>query len=213
MHKLVGVGLVGAAFGLLTSAVNALSSPYERVGQPLVGWGLGGLQSVLQVLSLILDSGWAWAALAMLVGRRSSGWREGALMGPVSLAVATGAYYGVDSVLLGRSLALDAVVLAFWTVAGVVLGALLGAVGAASRAAGVGGLLAALTAPAGALLQMIVMPPGWGLIVRDEAVWARAIVTVAAVAGTALLIGRFVATRRRNLQDGPVADSPVPQGR
>lgn len=60
----VGVA-IGAGFGAATSLVNALSSPYTHIGAPITGSLWGG---AAKVLSLLMDAGWAWAALAVVVG-------------------------------------------------------------------------------------------------------------------------------------------------
>jgi hypothetical protein len=82
----------------------------------------------------------------------------------------------------------------YWGPASVLLGPVLGAVGATIRQPGVVGLLASLVVPAGAVLQIVLMPPGGsGPLVRPEAIWARGIVLGAAAVAAALLIHRFVA--------------------
>ncbi|MFI6316880.1 hypothetical protein ACIBG8_05145 [Nonomuraea sp. NPDC050556] len=66
-----------------------------------------------------------------------------------------------------------------WWVASVVLGGPLGVVGAWARRPGVVGLLARLTVPVGAAVQMVVLPPGRNEVVEimgKTAVWAGAVV-------------------------------------
>ena len=62
---------------------------------------------------------------------------------------------------------------------------------------GVRGLLAALTVPAGALVQMVVYPPGAGnLIVTPEMRLAQAIVLAASGLVAVAALVRFFAQRR-----------------
>lgn len=84
-----------------------------------------------------------------------------------------------------------------WWLASVVFGSVLGAVGASVRRPGVIGLFAGLTVPVGAIVQMIFLPPGWGLIVHPSAIWARVIVSVAATVSIAFIVTRFLAAERR----------------
>ncbi|MEO3860461.1 hypothetical protein [Acrocarpospora sp. B8E8] len=55
----------GAGFGAATSLVNAISHGYadlESRTYTTSGW------SVAEIMSTLLDSGWAWAGLAIAVG-------------------------------------------------------------------------------------------------------------------------------------------------
>lgn len=97
--------------------------------------------------------------------------------------------------------------LLYWGVASVVFGPVLGIVGASIRSPRIIGLLAELTVPVGAILQMIVLPPGWGLIVHPAAMWARMIVCIAAAAGIGISAIRFLTAKQRrgsetNAQEG-----------
>lgn len=163
---------LGAAFGAATALVNWLSTPADAGGSPIAGTAL---EPLARLASLILDSGWAWAGLAVGVGWLAGGRVRAAVAGALALLAATTAYsQGAD--------------LRHWAVACVVLGPILGAVGASIRRPGVVGLLASLVVPAGAAMQMLVLPPA-----GSGATWARGIVLAAAAVTAGTLVARFVA--------------------
>ncbi|MEV8456682.1 hypothetical protein AB0467_29270 [Streptomyces sp. NPDC052095] len=187
--KIMAVGLaIGAGFGAATSLVNALSSPYTDIGAPITGTLWGG---ATKVLSLLMDAGWAWAALAVAVGWLAGTPVRGALTGALALFAATWAYYVTDAAVADAET--DMVT---WWVAGLPLGLLLGAVGSAVRRPGVAGLLAALTVPVGAAVQMVVMPPRPHLGMTPGIILAEVIVWTAAVAGAVWAVRRFRVGRR-----------------
>src|SRR5690606_3294807 len=89
-----------------------------------------------------------------------------------------------------------------WGTAAIVLGAPLGAIGACARWPGALGLLARLTVPVGAAVQMIVLPPGRNEVVQSI---GKTIVWTAAAVSIALIVAHFVVTRRRSR---PAAETP-----
>ncbi|MET9919162.1 hypothetical protein ABZZ04_18985 [Streptomyces sp. NPDC006435] len=188
MKITLGSLAAGAGFGAVTSLVNALSSPYTEIGAPLKGTPGG---KTAKVLSLLLDAGWAWAALAVAAGLLAGTLVRGALAGTLSLIAATAAYYLTDAYVADAESAM-----AYWAVAALLFGPALGAVGAAVRRPGPVGLFAALTVPLGAAAQMIVMPPRPHLTLTPSIVLAEAVVWTSAVLGVVLAVRRFRAQRR-----------------
>ncbi|MBE3013776.1 hypothetical protein IL992_32020 [Microbispora sp. NEAU-D428] len=190
----------GAAFGAATSLVNALSgsqADLESRAYTTSGW------SVAEIMSVLLDSGWAWAGLAVAVGwlvtragegRPAAPAGRGAAAGALALLAATAAYSIVDTIRSGGEVPWYASEPLPWWIAAVVFGAPLGAVGACAGRPGVIGLLARLTVPVGAAVQMAVLPPG-----RNEVVQAigKAIVWTAAAATVGVIVVRFLLTERR----------------
>ncbi|MFC5182489.1 hypothetical protein [Actinomadura harenae] len=198
--SVVGFLVVGAAFGAATSLLNAWSGHYADLSSREAT--ISGA-SPLEVASTLLDSGWAWAGMAVGVGwlftraDRAPGVElaVGAAAGALALFAATAAYGAVDAVREGGAsdwLLAQSVV---WWVASFVFGAPLGAVGACAKRPTAVGLLARLTVPAGAAAQMLVLPPG-----RNERITqiGQAVVGTAAVAAAALAVGFFLVTRRRS---------------
>lgn len=180
--------LIGTAFGALDTVLGALSAPYD------LGVEVTPLGVALGVASLLINSGWAWAGLGIGVGRLVAGsgtgraWLWGAVAGTVALAAASVAYYLLKEVLLGRSPDSYGFALQFWTIAAVVLGPLLGAIGAWTRRPGIGGWLASLVLPVGAAAQMVVLPPG-----RDALVGTgQVIVCVGAAVLVVVVTARFL---------------------
>ncbi len=202
--RLVGVLALGAGFGAVSSLSNALASPFTPVGGRIAdtGWARAA-----QIASLLLDAGWAWAGLAVAVGWLAGSRARGAVAGVLALISATTAYYGMDSVLRQEPFALYQSEMLFWWLGSAICGAALGAVGAYIGRPGVIGLLAGLTVPVGAAVQMIVLPPGEGILVMSSAAnWTRLIVWVAAAASAGVVVTRFLAARRG---DGLPALSPA----
>ena len=148
--------LIGVGFGAATSLSNDLSSDYGRLGSHLTG---SSWQPVFRFLSLLLDAGWAWAALAVAVGWLAGTSVRGAVAGVLALVAATTNYYALDSVLRQEPFSGYEGELELWLMAGLVLGSALGVVGASARRPGVIGVLAKLTVPVGAALQMTLLPP------------------------------------------------------
>ncbi|MFJ6126284.1 hypothetical protein ACIQKE_14460 [Streptomyces griseoviridis] len=232
----------GAVFGAATSLANALSSPYSRLGAPLTGTVPG---RTAKVLSLLLDAGWSWAALAVLAGAVAGagaaaglgvagsvrgagaglgaagpvpgagtvagaglgivGLVRGAAAGVVSLAVASTAYYAMDTVVFDGGT--DTLL---WVMVSVPFGSVLGAIGAAARRPGAVGLLAALTVPAGAAAQMLLIPPRPHLTVTASIVVAETVVWAGAALGTALAARRFLLQRRTSRTTTPADATALP---
>ncbi|MDP9869329.1 MULTISPECIES: hypothetical protein [Streptosporangium] len=189
---LLSVLAVGAVFGAATSLVNAvaqLSVDLESREATTGGW------SVMEIVSVLLDSGWAWAGSAVLAGllatRAEQGGLEartlarGAVAGALALLAATAAYYAVDTVVHGVSLGSYGYDTVYWWAASILLGPILGAIGACARRPGAIGVLAKVTVPVGAAVQMFVMPPGRNEVITTVGqwvVWTTAAVSIGMVA-------------------------------
>lgn len=199
----------GAAFGAATSLVNAISHNNADLDSRIATTSGA---SVVEVISVLLDSGWAWAGSAVAIGwlvtraeeHRPRALARGAAAGAVALLAATAAYGLADTVRSGGPLSSwymsESLV---WWVASVVFGAPLGAVGACVKRPGVIGLLARLTVPVGAAVQMIVLPPG-----RNEVIMTigQVIVWTAAVVSAGFFVARFLSVRR--LRPSATGESP-----
>ncbi|WP_051838105.1 hypothetical protein [Streptomyces sp. NRRL F-2580] len=192
MKIITGVA-VGVGFGAATSLVNALSSAYSALGTPIAGTLWAG---AAKVLSLLMDAGWAWAALAVATGWRARTWARGALVGALALISATAAYYVTDAFARDEPLAWYESDLALWWAASVLFGTVLGVVGAVIRRPGPIGLLAALTVPVGAAVQMILMPPRPHMTLTPGIVLAEAMVWTAAAIGAGWAVYRFRTARQ-----------------
>ncbi|MER5320657.1 hypothetical protein [Streptosporangium roseum] len=206
---LVSALVVGAGFGAATSLVNALSHSYADLGSR--AYATGGW-SVAEIMSVLLDSGWAWAGLAVAVGwlvtrARESGpaaLAQGGAAGALVLLAATAAYSVVDAIRSGGQVSWYESEPLLWWVASVVLGAPLGAVGACVKRSGAIGLLARLTVPVGAAVQMVVLPPGRNEVVETM---GKTIVWTAAAAIVGFIVVRFLLAERRR-RSLAAAESP-----
>ncbi|WP_199487524.1 hypothetical protein [Actinomadura spongiicola] len=201
LRTLAGALAAGAGFGALTALANALALStvdLESRTATTEGW------SVAEIVSLLLDVGWAWAGSAVLIGWLTvragnaapgpDALLRGAVAGALALAAATEAYAVVETVHDDRSVFSWEVVDPVWLPAAVVFGFPLGAVGACIPRPGPVGLLARVTVPVGAALQMAVQPPG-----RNEVLSTigRVIVWTSAAATIAFIVYRFLGTERR----------------
>lgn len=185
--------VAGAGFGAATSVANAVSHEFadlESTAYTNGGW------SFPEIISVLMDSGWAWAGLAVFAGwlatradhARPSASAQGAAAGALALLTAVAAYAFADTVRDGGPLSSfylnESPV---WWVAGVLFGVPLGAVGACTHRPGVLGVLARLTVPVGAAAQMVLLPPGRNAVITAI---GQAIVGVAAAAGIAFVLSR-----------------------
>ncbi|WP_141725108.1 DUF6518 family protein [Micromonospora pallida] len=153
---------MGTALGAVDSVVNHVPVWLGEVGTARAE--RGGWSQAAEFASLVLNAGWAWAGAAVLVGwlvsrhpRPAVGLLRGAAAGALTLVFATVAYYGMDVLSDGGPWWYGAT--GYWLIASVLLGPVLGVVGALIRRPGPVGTLAALLVPAGAALQMVVLPP------------------------------------------------------
>ncbi|OKI56187.1 hypothetical protein A6A27_30580 [Micromonospora sp. CB01531] len=154
--------VVGMALGGVDSVVNHVPIWLGEVGTARAE--RGGWSQTAEFASLVLDAGWAWAATAVLVGwlvswhtRPVAGLLRGAVAGGFTLAFATTAYYGMDVLFDGGPW--WGMATRYWLIGSVVVGPALGVAGALIRRPGPAGTLAALLTPAGAALQMVILPP------------------------------------------------------
>jgi hypothetical protein len=152
----------GMLLGVVDSVVNHVPVVLGEVGTARAE--RGGWSQAAEFASLLLDAGWAWAATAVLAGwlvsqpaRPAPGMARGALAGGLALVCATTTYYGVDLFFDGGNW--WAGVTRYWLIGSVLLGPPLGTVGALIRRTGPTGTVAALLVPAGAALQMALLPP------------------------------------------------------
>lgn len=154
--------LAGMSLGVVDSVVNHVPAVLGEVGTARAE--RGAWSQAAEFASLILDAGWAWAATAVLAGwlvsrhgRPVPGMLRGAGAGGLALVFATAAYYGTDLLFDGGGWWNTTT--RYWLIGSVVLGPPLGVAGALIRRPGATGVLAALVVPAGAALQMVVLPP------------------------------------------------------
>jgi hypothetical protein len=206
--------VVGAAYGATTSFVNNVPGLLGEVGQSHnedspVTWAA-------IFISLILDSGWAWAALAFFLGwlwgsqaRLLAAATVGAIVGAAGLVAATVTYYSAD-MLFGIGAYWQMV--SYWLIRAVAFGLLLGIAGAMARRPQMLGLFAALTVPTGMAMNMVLFPLESGLPGESSAAkWAQCTVWVLVVAGAAFVTLRFARFQqpRRSAMVSGVAESAV----
>ena len=206
---LAGTCALGLMFGTADSFANVLSSPYQSLGSDVTGTAWA---RTAEVVSLLLDAGWAWAALAVAAGWAARTFTRGLIADPLSLAAATFAYFCTDAALRAESASVIEMV--FWGIAGLIVGPVLGAIGDGIRRFGLRGALAGLVVPAGAAIQMFLQPPGLagvpgGWIPNSEADLARVLVWGLAAVATAVVLGRLVLHARALGSQGGV-QSPAP---
>jgi len=185
--------MLGAGWGTLSSFTNADVSPFGVAA------------------SLLVNAGWAWAGVAVAAGWLVGTAARGAAAGVLALFAMTTAYYGMDSILHHVPFGSDWYEMLVWWMASVVFGSVLGVVGASIRRPGVVGLLAALTVPVGAAVEMLLLPREGGAfgVVNPVYDWLRPVVWAAAAATTAVLVVRFLASRCGQVSS---SDTSLPAG-
>jgi hypothetical protein len=179
------------SLGVVDSIVNHVPVMLGEVG--IASVERGGWSQAAEFASLILDAGWAWGATAVLAGwwasrhgRPAAGMLRSALAGGLALGFATTCYYGTDVLFDGS--AWWGMAPRFWLIASVLLGPPLGVVGATIGLHGPAGVVAALVVPAGAALQMAVLPPRTAGLMAEPVRWS---IWIAAVVATVLIARRF----------------------
>ncbi len=190
--------VLGAMWGGLSSFTNADASPFGAAA------------------SLVVNAGWAWAGVAVAAGWLLGTSARGAAAGVLALFAMTTAYYGMDSVLRDEPFGSYWYEMRRWWIASLAFGSVLGALGGSIRRPGVIGLLAGLTVPVGAAVEMILLPREgrpFG-VVNPVYDWLRPVVWTAAAAATAVLVVRFLVSRQRSQASraGPSCDTPLPTG-
>jgi hypothetical protein len=182
--------IVGMALGSVDSIVNHVPVLLGEVG--IARAERGGWSQAAEFGSLILDAGWAWAAAAALVGwlvsqhataRQTSGLWRSAAAGGSALIFATAAYYGTDLLFDGGGW--WGMATRYWLVGSALLGPPLGLAGALTRRPGPVGKVATLVVPAGAALQMALLPPPPDSRMAQPvrySVWIAAVVTAVVTA-------------------------------
>jgi hypothetical protein len=118
-----------------------------------------------------------------------------ALAGGLALICATAAYYGTDLLFDGGTWWSSTT--RYWLIGSVVLGPPLGAVGALIRRPGVAGTVAALVVPAGAALQMVLLPPPPDSLM---AVPVQVTVWLGAALATTLILRRLILDGRKRVE-------------
>ncbi|MGK5441658.1 hypothetical protein ACSNN7_07510 [Micromonospora sp. URMC 105] len=198
---------VGAGLGAAAAVANSVPLLLGEGGRARAD--RGAWSQTAEFASLILDSGWAWATMAVAVGWLvSSGLRPvmgvlaGALAGCLALIDATIVYDTVPMLFPFHD-GFEWGQMPFWLVASLVLGLPLGAVGATIRRPGPAGILAALVAPVGAALNMVLPPPA------ESPVADSVTLTVWGAAATVTVLVLVLAVRARRRRDRRAIHGPV----
>jgi Family of unknown function (DUF6518) len=216
---IVTIAVLGSAFGAATSLVNNVPTMLGEVGQAHSDDSVATWIAIF--LSLILDSGWAWAALGFALGwltgppvRLVHAVLIGAVAGAAGLSLATASYFATD-LLFGISDTWPTV--SYWLIRAVILGPPLGAAGTLARRSDVVGFFAGLTIPVGAAMSMLLFPlrtgrPGESSAAAyaEASVWAAAAVGAAAVTLRFVRAQRWLRSRRHHLlvrTSGAMADT------
>ncbi len=190
---MVAAAATGLTLGAVAGFADCVPLLLNEVGEARAD--RSGWSQASEFVSLILDSGWAWAATGVLAGWLAGRERRalrGAVAGFLALAVAVVAFYGVETLFADGWGSSGQV--RFWLVPALVFGLPLGALGAVARDGGIAGALAAVVVPAGAVLNTVVLPlPG------ESRMAVPALVTIwtGAVAATALIVARATHDLRR----------------
>jgi Family of unknown function (DUF6518) len=186
----LSVVALGALLGTLTARADVLAG----------GLGEDGLW---RAASMVLNAGCVWAGLAVLSGWIVGRPMVGALAGAIALLAAVGGYYafGVafgDRTQVGFGGLTGAV--RMWGTLAIVVGPVLGVVGALIHRPPPLGLLAALVVPAGVIVEMVGLRRlGSESFAVDPALaWAQAAMVVLAIGGAATAVIAYLGTPLRS---------------
>lgn len=184
---------VGVVLGLTTSVADHV---VVWLGQDVLARSDRSVAGqVADFVSLILDSGWAWAAAAVLAGwlaGRAGGrlWTT-AVSGSLALIVGTLIFYGWRRELTSP-------ITEYWLAASVIFGPVLGGIGGLTRRRDWIGAMAALVVPAGAVFNVLWRP------VDPDSPLAQPITVLiisAASAAAVMVLFRTARLRRRSAFD------------
>lgn len=176
--------VVGLLFGTITTLLNAPPGDYVLD------------DSARRVAGLVLNSGAAWAGMAVLGGWLVGSTLRGLISGPVVLILAVVSYYLVGAVSGSENPDGSVDQVAYFALVAVVAGPLLGAAGGSIRRRDVLGLVSALVVPLGVYAEKI-----WRAstvqVQPDQARPLADIVLVAlATVGAAIAVAHYVIGRR-----------------
>ncbi|MFL5839587.1 MAG: DUF6518 family protein [Thermoleophilaceae bacterium] len=135
--------VVGLLFGTITTLLNAPPGDYVLD------------DSARRVAGLVLNSGAAWAGMAVLGGWLVGSTLRGLISGPVVLILAVVSYYLVGAVSGSENPDGSVDQVAYFALVAVVAGPLLGAAGGSIRRRDVLGLVSALVVPLGVYAEKI----------------------------------------------------------
>ena len=178
---LSAVGL-GVALGVASAWVDVRAGGLEQDG-------------LWRAVSMVLNSGSAWAALAVVGGWLIGRPLAGAVAGTVTLVAAVVGYYAFGVLAgdrAGVGFAGVSAAVRMWALLAVVVGPALGLAGALVRRPGLVGFVAVLVVPIGIVVEMLGIRRLNGVTfdVDPALAWAQAMMVAAAVlgAGSALVL-------------------------
>jgi hypothetical protein len=186
--------VLGLLFGTITTLLNTPPGDYVLDDSPR------------RVASLVVNSGAAWAAMAVLGGWLVASSLRGLIAGPVVLIVAVVSYYLVGAVAGSENPDGSVGQVTYFGLVALLAGPVLGAVGGRIRRRDVLGLAAALVVPLGVYAEKI-----WrASMVQVQPDPARGLadivlVALATMGMTVVVAGYVIGRRARDI--GPVGDT------
>ena len=177
-------GVVGLVFGTITTVLNTPPGDYVLDDSPR------------RIASLVLNSGAAWAAVAVLGGWLIGSTLRGVIAGPVALFLAVVAYYVVGAAAGSENPDGSVDQLIYFGLVALLVGPMLAAVGGGIRRRDVLSLVSALVVPLGVYAEAI-----WrASIVQVQSDPARLpadiVLITLATGGAGVAVARYVAHRR-----------------
>jgi hypothetical protein len=176
--------VVGLLFGTITTVLNAPPGDYVLDDSPR------------RVASLVLNSGAAWAAIAVLGGWLIGSTLRGLVAGPVALILAVVSYYLVGAVAGSENRDGSVDQIAYFALGALVAGPVLGAAGGTIRRRDVTGLVAALVVPLGICVETVWRASRVQLQTDPARPLANIVLLTLATVGTAIAVARYVIERR-----------------
>lgn len=182
--RVAAVVVVGLVFGTVTTLLNTPPGNYVLDDSPR------------RVASLVVNSGAVWAGLAVLGGWLVGSTLRGLVTGPLVLILAIVAYYVAGAVAGSENRDGSVDQIAYFALASLIAGPMLGAVGGMIRRPDLLGLLSALVVPMGVYVETIWRASTIQVQPDPARPLADAVLFALATVGVVVAVARYVAGRR-----------------
>jgi hypothetical protein len=185
--------VVGVLFGTITTLLNTPPGDYVLDDSPR------------RVASLVVNSGAAWAAIAVLGGWLVASTSRGLIAGPVALVPAVVSYYLVGAVAGSENSDGSVDQVAYFGLVALLAGPVLGAVGGRMRRPDLVGLVSALVVPLGIYAEKLWRASTVQVQADPARPLADIVLVTLATLGVTIAVARSVIGRRSSLR--PVGDT------
>jgi hypothetical protein len=185
--RVAGAVVVGLLFGTITTLLNTPPDDYVLDDSPR------------RIASLVLNSGAAWAGMAVLGGWLAGSSSRGLIGGPVVLILAVVSYYLVGAVAGSENPDGSVDQVAYFALAALLAGPVLGAAGGGIRRRDALGLIAALVVPLGICVETMSRAAMVQVQPDPARPLADIVLVTFATAGAAVAVAGYIIGRRSRM--------------